>query len=78
MPHLKRLSSTVPLQFSLQSRNHPWGCHIADVLGETSPKNTVGSLRRGDFQPMLAKHPNFPADLGAREQSRLSLPSWLC
>lgn len=27
---------------------------------------------------MLAKRPNFKPDLGAREQSRLSFPSWLC
>lgn len=41
--------------------------HISDVLGEMSPKHTIGSCGRGDFQPVLAKHPCFKPDFGARE-----------
>lgn len=46
--------------------------HVTDVLREVSPKHTVGSCKRGDLQPALAKHPCFKTDFRAREQTRLS------
>lgn len=51
--------------------------HVTDVLREISPKHTVGSCRRGDLQPALAKHPCFKTDFRAREQTRISTSAHL-